>query len=79
MTPEQFRSARLALDYSTARLAKRIGVASGRTVRRWESGDRPLPGFAIKMCNLLVWFDFNEIPDPEPVARRKRPALSDQP
>ncbi len=46
MTPEQLREARQALGMSAAKLAEalRLGRGGDRTVRRWEAGDRAIPG-----------------------------------
>lgn len=47
MTPEQLRYRRLALGLSTERFARFVGLAGAecdRTVRRWERGDRAIPG-----------------------------------
>jgi DNA-binding transcriptional regulator YiaG len=38
------RSARSALGLSAEGFARLIGVESGRTVRRWEAGERDIPG-----------------------------------
>jgi len=44
MTPEQFKEARRALAYSQQALADEwsMGANGGRTIRRWEQGERPL-------------------------------------
>jgi len=44
MTPAEFKAARHALGLSAEGMAKALQVASGRTVRRWEAGDRDIPG-----------------------------------
>lgn len=44
MTPAELKSARQALGLSAERFAKLVHVESGRTVRRWESGERDIPG-----------------------------------
>jgi len=44
MTPAEFRYIRHALGLSTQGLARLLQVSSGRTVRRWEAGDRDIPG-----------------------------------
>jgi DNA-binding transcriptional regulator YiaG len=43
MTPAQLKKARHALGLSAEGFARLIGVKSGRTVRRWESGERAIP------------------------------------
>jgi DNA-binding transcriptional regulator YiaG len=44
MTPEELKSARHALGLSAEGFARWVNVASGRTVRKWEAGDRDIPG-----------------------------------
>lgn len=44
MTPAELKSARHALGLSAEGFAKWVRVESGRTVRRWESGERDIPG-----------------------------------
>jgi DNA-binding transcriptional regulator YiaG len=42
--PALFRRCRHALGLSAAGMAKALRIADGRTVRRWEAGDREIPG-----------------------------------
>lgn len=44
MTPANLKSARHALGLSAEGMARALQVSSGRTVRRWEAGDRDIPG-----------------------------------
>ena len=44
MTPSELKSARHALSLSAEGMAHFVRVQSGRTVRRWESGERDIPG-----------------------------------
>lgn len=44
MTPEEFRAARLELGLSQSEMASDLGVFDARTVRRWEAGERRIPG-----------------------------------
>ena len=44
MTPSDLRATRHALGLSAAGLATLLGVQDGRTVRRWEAGEREIPG-----------------------------------
>ena len=44
MTPTELKSARHALGLSAEGFARLVRVESGRTVRRWEAGDRDIPG-----------------------------------
>ena len=53
MTPADFRKIRHTLDLSAQHMARALGVSDGRTVRRWEAGDRDIPGPAIKLMRLL--------------------------
>jgi transcriptional regulator with XRE-family HTH domain len=45
-TKEDFALARNALNMTTTQLAKalRMGIGSDRTIRRYESGECPVPG-----------------------------------
>lgn len=45
MSPQTIRANRVSLDLSVEQFASMLGVASARTVRRWESGqiEAPLP------------------------------------
>ena len=54
MTPAALKSARHTLGLSARGFAAAVGIASGRTVRRWERGDRPVPGpVALLVARLL--------------------------
>jgi DNA-binding transcriptional regulator YiaG len=44
MTPEQFRAIRQRAGLSQARLAELLRLSDGRTVRRYEAGERSIPG-----------------------------------
>ena len=44
MTPADFRAARAQLGLSARDMARALGLGSGRTVRRYESGQCPVPG-----------------------------------
>ena len=44
LTPAEFKSIRNALGLSAQAMARGLGVSDGRTVRRWEAGDRDIPG-----------------------------------
>lgn len=39
-----FKAARKALGMSQREIAAALRVSDGRTVRRWEAGDRDVPG-----------------------------------
>lgn len=52
MTKEELRAARAELGLSAEKLAARIGERSkGRTIRRWERGDLPVPEWAAISVN----------------------------
>ena len=55
MTPVEFREARHKLGLSCAKLAALFKVSDGRTVRRWESGERDIPGPAQVLMDWLSW------------------------
>lgn len=44
MTPDELRTARLALNWTQAELGEALGVTV-TTVARWERGERPIPSF----------------------------------
>ena len=56
MTADEFRQARKSLGLSAAKLARalELGAQGGRTVRRWEAGDRPVAGPAAVAVRLMV-------------------------
>lgn len=54
MTPADLRAARQSLGLSAEGFARIVGVESGRTVRRWEAGDRDIPGPVKVLTHLLV-------------------------
>jgi transcriptional regulator with XRE-family HTH domain len=43
-TPDDLKAARRALGLSADGLARMVRVEDGRTIRRWESGERDIPG-----------------------------------
>jgi DNA-binding transcriptional regulator YiaG len=53
MTPDEFKS-KLASLGLTQTGASRILRVDDRSVRRWVSGERPVPGFAIAFLELLT-------------------------
>jgi len=55
MTPTELKQARHRLGLSAGAFARAVGVSDGRTVRRWEAGDRDIPGPVIVLVNL--WLD----------------------
>lgn len=44
MTPADLKTARQSLGLSQAEFARAVSVASDRTVRKWEDGERDIPG-----------------------------------
>jgi len=44
MTPAELIAARKRLDLTQSDLARVLRVGSDRTVRKWERGERPIPG-----------------------------------
>lgn len=56
MTPTQFKDARRALCYSQQALADEWGMGAngGRTIRRWESGERPLNPIAVYAIKMML-------------------------
>lgn len=54
MTPAELRAARESLGLSQAAFAAAVQVESGRTVRRWEAGERDIPGPVRVLTRLLL-------------------------
>lgn len=52
LTPEQVKHLRLQLGLSIAQLADRLRMTDIRTVRRWETGERPISGPA----SIALWY-----------------------
>jgi transcriptional regulator with XRE-family HTH domain len=69
MSPAELKTARHELGLSAQAFARLIGVHDGRTVRRWESGDAPIPGLLPLFLHMraviakLVPADFDQHPD----------------
>ena len=55
MTPADLKAARHVLGLSAEGFARAVRVESGRTVRRWEAGDRDIPGPVTVLVEL--WLD----------------------
>lgn len=49
MTAAEFQSIREGLGLSQSGLADKLGYASDRTVRRFESGDKPIPKYIAQL------------------------------
>ena len=54
MTPSELKTARKALGLSAERFARLVRVQSWRTVRRWEAGERDIPGPIVVIVELLA-------------------------
>jgi DNA-binding transcriptional regulator YiaG len=56
MTPAQFKEARHKLGLSQDKLASLWGMGAhgGRTIRRWEDGERPMNPVAAYCIGLMV-------------------------
>ncbi|MFI5014545.1 MAG: helix-turn-helix domain-containing protein [Hyphomicrobiales bacterium] len=55
-TPAELRAARDFLGLSAQGLARMVGVDDGRTIRRWEAGERELPGSVIVMVETALGY-----------------------
>jgi DNA-binding transcriptional regulator YiaG len=73
MTPDEFKAARIRLDLHQEPLAKalRLGADGARTIRRWEEGEKPVPGPVALIIGLMLT---REWPADWPPPRRKRGA-----
>lgn len=54
MTPAELKSARHALGLSAEGFAAWVQVQSGRTVRRWEAGERDIPGPVVVLVDAAL-------------------------
>lgn len=54
MTKDEFHDIRAALRLSAEGMARLLDVESGRTIRRWEAGDRDIPGPAIVLLTAIL-------------------------
>ncbi len=52
MTPKQMRVARKSLGLTQADLAMHLGLADGRTIRKWEAEQRDIPQ---AQAGILEW------------------------
>lgn len=55
-TPEALREARATLGLSADALARVVRVEDGRTVRRWEAGEREIPGPVIVILETAMGY-----------------------
>ena len=53
MTPAHFREIRDAQGLSAEALSRLLGLHSGRTIRKYEAGDRPIPGPVERLMFIL--------------------------
>ncbi len=54
MTPAELKSARRQLGLTQAGLARVVGVHVGRTIGKWECGERSIPGTVAVLLNLAL-------------------------
>jgi len=47
--PQELKQIRINLKLSQSKMAEYIGIKSDRTIRAWESGERVIPIWAIKI------------------------------
>jgi hypothetical protein len=55
-TPAELKAARHALGFSADGLARMLRVDDGRTVRRWEAGEREIPGPVIVLMETAMGY-----------------------
>jgi len=53
MTPQDVKSLRRTLGLSAERFARLTGTSTGRTVRRWEAGQAPVPRSVVLLLGAL--------------------------
>jgi DNA-binding transcriptional regulator YiaG len=54
VTPSELKIARHSLSLSAEGFGRLVRVQSGRTVRRWESGDAPIPGCVVLLLDVIA-------------------------
>lgn len=54
MTGEEMRTARKQLGLTQNGLAALLGVSDGRVVRRWEGGERDVPGPVVVLLGAIM-------------------------
>lgn len=54
MTPAALRAAIAKLGLSQEGIGRFLGHPSGRTVRRWLAGDRPVPVAVAKLLRIMI-------------------------
>lgn len=54
MTKDELKAARAAFGLSADAFGRLVGVEGGRTVRRWESGEREIPGPVAVLTEALL-------------------------
>lgn len=54
MTPAELKAARHSLGMSAEAFARVLQVQSGRTVQRWEAGERDIPGPVLVLTRILL-------------------------
>lgn len=55
MTPEEFKAARHELGLSANEMAKALGLSDGRSVRRFESGERDISGPVVVLVGVMLY------------------------
>ena len=68
MTPEQIKSARQQLGLSQAALARILGLADDRIIRRWEAGTVAITGPARLCLRYLLKYGPLSAVEPEMVS-----------
>lgn len=61
MTPKEINAARHQLGLSQAGLARVMGIADDRTIRRWESGETPITGPASLLLRYMVRYGLPDV------------------
>jgi len=54
MTPDDFKEARWALNVNNTQLAEMLGASGSRIIRKWASGETPVPGPVSVLIMLAV-------------------------
>ena len=62
MAPGELREIRRRLKWSAADMASALALADGKSIRRYESGESPIPGPVAIAARALVLYDKPSLP-----------------
>lgn len=60
MTGDILKEIRLSLGFTQVQMAAALGASGDRTVRKWETGERPIPPTIAKLARVLDIYNNGE-------------------